>query len=57
MNENKDIIKRKKKWFNYSDGTHLDTSVSIWYPLLKKCQLYPKFWKSVSITSLSDAVD
>jgi len=43
MNENKDIIKRKKKWFNYSDGTHLDTSVSIWYPLLKKCQLYPKF--------------
>jgi len=23
--------------FNYSDGTHFGTSVSIWYPLLKKC--------------------
>jgi len=31
--------------FNYSDDTHFGISVSIWYPLLKKCQLHPNFWK------------
>jgi len=23
--------------FNYSDGTHFNTSVSIWYPFFKTC--------------------
>ena len=44
-------------WFNYSDGSHFGTGVSIWYPLLKKCQLHPNFWKIASIRSLSDGVD
>jgi len=45
------------KWFNYSDGTHFGTCVSIWYPFLKMCQLHPNFWKSASIRSLSNGVD
>jgi len=39
------------------DDTHFGTGVSIWYPLLKKCQLHPNFWKSASIRSLSDRID
>jgi len=30
--------------FNYSDVNHFDTSVSIWYLLLKPCQLHHNFW-------------
>jgi len=47
----------KNKRLNYSDGTHFGIGVSIWYPLLKECQLHPNFWKSASIRSLSDEVD
>jgi len=51
------VIKVIKQWFNYSDSTHFGTSVSIWYPFLKECQLHPNFWKSTSIRSFSDGVD
>jgi len=47
------IIKR----FNYLDDYHFGTSVLIWYPLLKNCQLHPNFWKSASIRFLSNGVD
>jgi len=43
-------------WFNYADDIHFGTCVSIWYPLLKKCQLHPNFRKSASIKSFSDEV-
>jgi len=44
----------EKEWFNWSDDTHFNLYMSVWYPFLRKCQLSHNFWKDASIRSFSE---